>query len=254
MKHKRKEAVVGNRAAADRRSMAANAPKPGAADLSQLRISPRTLVEEVIQKLRMAIFTGLLKPGDRLVEAELCVSLGVSRPALREAIRALQAERLCEITPHRGAQIPVLTWNDAQEIYHVRELLEGEAAALCAVNISDDGIGEMKQALSQFSDAVKSFEAYKRVEATSLFYAILLKYAKNRVIEEILLGLLARINFLRSRSMSLPERARHSQKEMEAIYRAIRARDPLAARTAAVRHVANAREAARNAFILANLA
>ncbi|WP_454918854.1 GntR family transcriptional regulator [Xanthobacter sediminis] len=234
--------------------MAANAPKTTGADLSHLRVSPKTLVEEVMQKLRMAIFTGLLKPGDRLIESELCVSLGVSRPALREAIRALQAERLCEITPHRGAQIPVLSWQDAQDIYHVRELLEGEAAALCAANISDEGIAAMKSALEKFGDAVRSFESYERVEATSLFYSILLKHAKNRVIEEIILGLLARINFLRSRSMSLPERARHSQREMEAIFTAIEARDPQAARAAAIQHVANARDAAWNAYILANLA
>ncbi|MFG1396762.1 GntR family transcriptional regulator [Roseixanthobacter pseudopolyaromaticivorans] len=233
--------------------MAANEPKLTGADLSHLRVSPKTLVEEVIQKLRMAIFSGLLKPGDRLIESELCVSLGVSRPALREAIRCLQAERLCDITPHRGAQIPVLSWQDAQDIYHVRELLEGEAAALCAVNISEEGILSMQNALKQFSDAVNSFEAYVRVEATSLFYSILLKNAKNRVIEEIILGLLARINFLRSRSMSLPERARHSLREMEAIFLAIKDRDPDAARAAAIAHVAQAREAARNAYILANL-
>ncbi|MFG1463712.1 GntR family transcriptional regulator [Xanthobacter sp. DSM 24535] len=233
--------------------MAANEPKLTGADLSHLRVSPKTLVEEVIQKLRMAIFSGLLKPGDRLIESELCVSLGVSRPALREAIRCLQAERLCDITPHRGAQIPVLSWQDAQDIYHVRELLEGEAAALCAVNISEEGILSMQNALKQFSDAVNSFEAYVRVEATSLFYSILLKNAKNRVIEEIILGLLARINFLRSRSMSLPERARHSLREMEAIYLAIKDRNPEAARAAAIAHVAQAREAARNAYILANL-
>ncbi|MEP9369173.1 GntR family transcriptional regulator [Xanthobacter sp. VNH20] len=233
--------------------MAANEPKLTGADLSHLRVSPKTLVEEVIQKLRMAIFSGLLKPGDRLIESELCVSLGVSRPALREAIRCLQAERLCDITPHRGAQIPVLSWQDAQDIYHVRELLEGEAAALCAVNISEEGILSMQNALKQFSDAVNSFEAYVRVEATSLFYSILLTNAKNRVIEEIILGLLARINFLRSRSMSLPERARHSLREMEAIFLAIKDRDPDAARAAAIAHVAQAREAARNAYILANL-
>lgn len=233
--------------------MAVNEPKLTGADLSHLRVSPKTLVEEVIQKLRMAIFSGLLKPGDRLIESELCVSLGVSRPALREAIRCLQAERLCDITPHRGAQIPVLSWQDAQDIYHVRELLEGEAAALCAVNISEEGILSMQNALKQFSDAVNSFEAYVRVEATSLFYSILLKNAKNRVIEEIILGLLARINFLRSRSMSLPERARHSLREMEAIFLAIKDRNPEAARAAAIAHVAQAREAARNAYILANL-
>src|SRR5437763_4551482 len=94
--------------------------------LAQLRVTPKSLVEEVKTKLKQAIFMGLLKPGDRLIEAELCASLGVSRPALREAIRGLEAEKLCETAPHRGAQVPVLSWKDAENLYHVRSLVECE--------------------------------------------------------------------------------------------------------------------------------
>lgn len=216
-----------------------------ATDPTPRRASPKTLVEEVATKLRQAIFTGELKPGHRLIESELCASLGVSRAALREAIRVLQAEKLCETTPHRGAHVPILSWDDAEEIYHVRAMLEGEAAALAAVYRTPDNIDALKRALSRFGEAVHLHDPYQRIEATSQFYTELLRSSRNKVIAEMLFGLLARVNFLRARSMSRSGRAWLSYLEMTAIFEAIEASRPEAAREAAVRHVINARDTAK---------
>lgn len=216
--------------------------------LDHLRVTPRTLVEGVREKLKEAIFTGLLKPGDRLIESELCSSLGVSRPALREAIRGLHAERLCEITPNKGAQIPILSWENAQQIYDTRALLEGEAAALCAVNINNEGIEELGAALQTFAEAVNVQDPYQQVEATGLFYSNILRFSGNAVIEEMLQGLHARVSFLRARSMSIEGRSRQSYIEMEKIFFAIKQHDPDLARSAAKEHVAKARESARSTY------
>ncbi|XJN85340.1 FadR/GntR family transcriptional regulator [Mesorhizobium terrae] len=53
-----------------------------------LRISPRTVQQETVDKLRLAILSGLFQPGSRLVESQLCAQLGISRPSLREALRS----------------------------------------------------------------------------------------------------------------------------------------------------------------------
>lgn len=229
-------------------------PAQEATSLAQLRVTPKSLVEEVKTKLKQAIFMGLLKPGDRLIEAELCASLGVSRPALREAIRGLEAERLCEITPHRGAQIPILTWKNAEDLYHVRSLVECEAVVLCAMNITDEGIRQLKMALDHFYEATRRADPYQRVEATTEFYSVILKASGNVVIEEILMRLLARVNFLRARSMSVDGRAKKSYVEMEAIFNAIKKRDPKAAKLAAQTHVLNARETARSSYFTEDVA
>lgn len=57
----------------------------------------RRTFEEVISQVRTLLFDGSLKPGDRLPpERELCQTLGIGRPALREALRALEAGGLIE--------------------------------------------------------------------------------------------------------------------------------------------------------------
>jgi DNA-binding GntR family transcriptional regulator len=70
----------------------------------------------------------------------------------------------------------------------------------------------------------------------------------NQIIREMLDGLVARINFLRARSMSRPDRARYSLAEMRRILSAVQKRDVELARTAAVDHVVAACLAAREVF------
>jgi DNA-binding GntR family transcriptional regulator len=215
-----------------------------------MAISQKTVQQAAVERLREAILAGVFRPGERLFEADLCISLGVSRPSLREALRSLAAERLLEIVPNRGPQIPVLTLEAAAQIYDVRKILEGEAAALCASNATDAQVAELVRALSGFREAVARDEGADCIRTTARFYEVILTAAGNDIIKEILEGLLARVNLLRNRSMSIPGRRAQSCSELEAICAGIERRDPVAARKAAQKHVTNARSAAFHAFAL----
>ena len=214
----------------------------------ELRVSIQTVQQQAVEKLRAAILAGLFKPGDRLVEANLCARLGVSRPSIREALRSLEAEGLVTIIPNRGPQIPILTWRQAEEIYQVRALLEGEAAALCAKHATPAQIAGMRAALAAFAAAVRENDTALRLSATADFYRIMQEGSGNSLIEELLRRLMARINFLRAHSMSRAGRAKFSLREMRAIYEAVGKGDGKAARKAAVVHVENASAAARFIF------
>lgn len=213
-----------------------------------LRVSPSTVQKQAVEKLREAILTGVFKPGDRLVESELCARLGISRPSVREALRALEAERLVANIPMQGNLVPVVPWEEAEQIYHVRLLLEGEAATLAARNASADHIEEMRAALHAFADAVREEHRENLLKTTGRFYDGLLSACGNVIIADLLRGLVARISFLRDRSMSRPGRAQHSLKEMQAMLEAIEAGDTKAARHAAQTHVRCASAAARKAY------
>lgn len=212
------------------------------------RVSPKTVQQQVLEKLRSAISSGVFKPGDRLLEAELCNLLGVSRPSVREALRSLEAEKLVSLVPNKGPYIPVLPWEKASEIYGVRALLEGEAAALAACRSSAEGILIMRACLEEFRVAVESADALAQVSATTKFYAQLFKMCGNQTIEETVTGLLARINYMRMKSMSRPGRAPVSLQEMTAIVDAVEAQDAEGARRAAVDHVEQAHRSARQAW------
>ncbi|MGU3495456.1 GntR family transcriptional regulator [Xanthobacteraceae bacterium A53D] len=213
-----------------------------------MRVSPRTVQGQAVEKLRSAILAGMFKPGDRLIEADLCELLGVSRPSVREALRSLEAERLVAIIPNRGPQIPILSWEEAREIYQVRSLLEGEAAALSAANAKPAHHKRMRTALTTFGKAARQGDKALQVTSTGELYDVILGTCGNRIIEETLRGLHARISFLRARSMSLPGRAKFSFKELTALCEAIERGTPDDARAAAIHHVEQACAAAREAY------
>ncbi len=213
-----------------------------------LRIARRTVQQEVVDKLKHAILSGMFLPGNRLIEAQLCSSLGVSRQSLREALRSLQAERLIEIVPNRGPQIPVLSWSEAEQIYEVRELLEAEAAARCAERITNEEIEALAECLDAFRRALRANDPLEQVRIASQFATVILRNCGNKIIEQVQESLLARINMLRARSMSLPGRAKKSFEEIQSIYAAIKSGDADKARKHAKQHVINARAAAKASF------
>lgn len=213
-----------------------------------LKVSPLTVLLQTVNKLRDAILRGHFKPGDRLIESELCRQVGVSRTSIREALRRLEAEKLVTIVPNKGPSVTVITWEEAEQIYAVRALLEGEAAALFASRANTSEIARMREALADFGKSVADNDPLGRLDSTTRFYEVILAGSGNTVIREILEGLLARINFLRARSMSNPGRGKDSGREMQRMLTAIVRRDPAAARVATFEHVRAACAVAREVF------
>lgn len=88
------------------------------------------LGEQIRQVLIDGIATGRLQPGERIVERRLAVELGVSQAPVREALRQLEALRLIETMPNRGARVREFTEEDFAEFFPVRAGLEETAAGL----------------------------------------------------------------------------------------------------------------------------
>jgi DNA-binding GntR family transcriptional regulator len=215
---------------------------------TDLRITPVTIQAQTAGKLRDAILDGVFKPGEKLLEAELCRQMGVSRTSVREALRQLEAERLVTIIPNRGPSVTQLTWKEAEAIYDARELLEGESAARFAERATVAEIARAKAALADFDRAVTMDDARGRLTYTQRFYDLIIEGCGNPIIGEMLQSLFARINFLRARSMSREGRGKNSSIEMWRIFAAIESHNARAARVAAVQHVKSACAAAQEVF------
>src|SRR3981189_3719273 len=100
---------------------------------STLRIDDVPPVRAMVaRKLREAIMSGTFKPGQRLVERELCEMTGVSRPSIREALRLLEADCLVKTVPHRGPVVSTFKLVGARQSYAARAVHEGFAGRECA--------------------------------------------------------------------------------------------------------------------------
>lgn len=94
-------------------------------------------VGKIVQLLKEQILDGRLAPGQRLISTDLVEQFGVSRGPLREAFRQLDAERLVDVEPNRGAIVRRLGATEVKELYEIRIALEGFAARLAAEKINE---------------------------------------------------------------------------------------------------------------------
>jgi DNA-binding GntR family transcriptional regulator len=102
--------------------------------------------EMVVQRIRDAILEGTLRPGDRLIEADIAAELGISRGPVREGIRLLAAEGLVVLRRNRGAIVASPTFEDILEVYVVRKGL-GSLALQHAISLDVATAPEFDDAL-----------------------------------------------------------------------------------------------------------
>ncbi len=140
-----------------------------------------TIADRVFQQLRQAIVEGDIPVGSKISEPELAKNYGVSRGSLREAIGRLEACNLLVRKPNVGARVMTMSSEQLLEIYFVREALEGMAARLAAVEMSDEEIIELKKLLLQHSKQIEKEQgqAYFQKEGDLDFHYRIIKGSKN---------------------------------------------------------------------------
>src|SRR6476620_12234428 len=110
-------------------------------------IAITSLAGEAFGKLVQAITSGEFEPGQKLSEAQLARQLGISRGPLREALGRLEG-RLVTRTPRLGVRVIEFDREDLEQLFLVREALEGMAARLAAERM----VAEERKQLSELLD------------------------------------------------------------------------------------------------------
>lgn len=163
-------------------------------------------------------------PGQRLVESDLTQAFDVSRPTLRNALSGLAAEGLVQISAHRGATVRKMSRRDVEELYQLREYLEGLAAALAAARVADGADAPaLRGLLSRLSPhaapAADSAEASAR--ANQRFHQVVLEMSGNSRLEAMLERLNVPLFRLQFRGYLKPRVASQAATDHERIARAI---------------------------------
>ena len=109
--------------------------------------------EEVYKELERGIIIGILKPRERLVEADLCKKLGISRTLLREVFRRLEGAGLITLNPNRGVVVHDFTPEEIEDVYFIRIQLEMAAAPLIIQKITSEKLKELRNLNQDFKKA-----------------------------------------------------------------------------------------------------
>lgn len=199
------------------------------ASLTKIEKTAASLRQQVIERLRDAVISGRLSPGQRLTERELTESLGVSRTVVREALRQLEAEGLIEVIPNKGPVVRTLTAEEAEDIYRIRAVLQGLAAQQFIAHADARQLAKLEKALAAVVAAYESDDAERTVETKTHFYDVLIDGAASETLSSMLATLHARMWRWRALGLAHPQRSAarsgESVENLRGIVAAIKNRD-----------------------------
>jgi DNA-binding GntR family transcriptional regulator len=158
----------------------------------------RGLAEEVADRIREAIFTGVYAPGAQLREVELSQALEVSRGPVREALLRLEQEGLVRSAWHRGTTVTALSADDVAELDSLRGALEQLAVTRVIEVGSAEDIAAIEQAADRMSRAADAHTMVRHdIEFHDAVYAAArhgrLRAAWEAIRSQVYLFLLTRI-------------------------------------------------------------
>lgn len=212
-----------------------------------------SVAELVVRRVLDMVKAGVLKPGDALPpERDLAVTLNVSRPSVREAMRGLTVLGVVRTRQGGGAYIsdlspdsllgPIqfylsLDQTNIAELYDVRMLIEADVARRAAVNITAEALAKLEESLAKQQDTVSDPIAFRNADFA--FHELIWIAAANAVLKRIgeslnVLGL-----EFRKRASETPGVLEQSLRDHRALLDALKAHDPEAAARAAEAHMRN---------------
>ena len=223
-------------------------------------IQSARLYEQIVEQIESQVLSGKLRYGDRLpTERELAAQFGVSRTAVREAVKALREKGLVQSQQGRGTFI---TDGTASSVRHslgfmmkigaaegsvslteAREILEPEIAALAATRADAGCIAAMEQAVAAMDAALNNADAF--IEADLAFHLALAKATQNPLIPTLLNPIVDLLREDRKRIFNTPGAPKRGQLYHKRILAAVVQHNATAAHKAMRAHLRQVREDSR---------
>ena len=133
----------------------------------------------VADRIKLQIRRGMLAPGQRLVEADIMQDTGASRGKVREALQRLSTEGLVVIEEFRGASVKRLTRAEVQDIYHLREVLEGLAARRLTERAPRAALRRLEQLQAEMDACEQSGDGERFAELNDRWHQLIIEGAGN---------------------------------------------------------------------------
>jgi len=210
------------------------------------------LFEQIVRQVEDSILSGQLKPGDQLpAERELAQHFGVSRTAVREAVKTLREKGLVEAYSGRGTfvtdgtsqairqsldlMIRINQQEGSAHLIEMRQVMEPEIAALAATRMEDQLLATMRDAVVIMDRSLEDSDAF--VEADLDFHLAMAEAVGNPVILSLLDSIVGLLREHRRKIFRVEGGPQRGQQHHKRILAAIERRDPETAREAMRAHL-----------------
>lgn len=187
--------------------------------------------------LKQAVLSGAFKPGEVLTLRALASRLAIGDTPVREAVKRLISEGAFEGLPNRSARVPLLDRREIRQILDLRIMLESNAAALAAQNITLHQIEQLRSFHKAMGAAVAADDSNAYGQFNMAFHFEIYRIADNKTLATLIEALWLRMAPFVSRTRSLITSDIDHARQLacgnhERILAAMQARDADAARAA----------------------
>ncbi|MFP7299656.1 GntR family transcriptional regulator [Neobacillus niacini] len=202
--------------------------------------------DQVIEYIFHAIKNGELETGQSLSERSISERLGLSRTPVREAFRQLESLGLIKLDPHKTVVVASMSLSRVEQLYQIREVLEGLGAKLIAEKQDKEAIKQLQNYLKEAEYAIEKKEIIQLSKINTEFHLTIAKGAHNVYLLNIMNMLQTHIGLFMSTSLSSDGRPEQNLQEHKMIVNAIVEGDSDLAESLAKYHV---RRAYKNAIL-----
>ncbi len=197
----------------------------------------RSIREVVYEKLKEAILSGQFQPGHHLRERELAETFGISTTPLKEALRMLEQEGLVTTSARKGTYVSSDIMNSIEEINWARSALEGVAARLAALKITDSELAQLTSVIDKMEIATMNKDNGQLIVLNASFHKIIRVAAKNNYIFQQISAIRSYDQTFRKKALAHTDELDRAYKEHRLIYEKIAARMPDGAEQAMISHI-----------------
>ena len=215
-------------------------PPPIPSTITLLQTSSLTSV--VQQELERRIVQGELAPGDRLIEATLAESLGVSRGPVREAFRMLEQAGLVRQEKNRGVFVRHVPLHEAMEIFDLRAMMDEAVGRQLATTITPEQLRQARSMVDAMERTVRAGDADQYHLLNLEFHDALVACTGNRKLTALYRRLINELSLFRRINLADSKQLPLSASEHRAIVKAIASGDAEAAGRAMRQHVLDSKE------------
>ena len=160
------------------------------------KLNHNTLSKQVVRAIRHQIFSGALRPNQRVVEAEIAAEMGISRGPVREALAELEKEGLIITYPRKGTYVKSFELKDIEEIYTLRALLEGFAVSLALDRFQEQDLAYLRDLLDQIVEMAEKKDVIEVSRLNMQFHKKIMELSNHKRLYDSWQTLLAQTQML----------------------------------------------------------
>ncbi|CAE6931767.1 COG1802 Transcriptional regulators [Vibrio sp. B1FLJ16] len=153
-------------------------------------------VQRIMGSLSKAIAQHKLKPGQRLVEAQIVAALDANRNHVQTALQRLALQHIVTIEPNRGALVSQPSEEEAREVFAARRVIERGIVESISPQTIEERWSEIEAHMLAEQEAIKTNDRRAIVSALTKFHRMLADMCGNRILIEMFDNLMVRSSLI----------------------------------------------------------